>query len=149
MTDDEGERFLKPGVTVEYAPDMAEGSRWYRGVVSNVPTRCGSTLCVCLRDMEPAYGDETHRPGRTTVNAAAVAHIRIRMVNVMEIIKTYLEENHYDGLVEHNCACSCTIDDLVPCGELRGRCEPGHRVPCACGEGCDFDIAPGPRGWRP
>jgi len=60
-------------------------------------------------------------------------------MDVREIVKEYLEKNGYDGLF-HPGMCSCTSDDLFPCGEPYPWCEPGYKVPCACGEGCDFDI---------
>lgn len=63
-------------------------------------------------------------------------------MEVVDIVKEYLIKNKYDGLYscESGDLCCCTIDDLEPCGEMRGNCEAGHKVPCECGEGCDFHI---------
>lgn len=65
-------------------------------------------------------------------------------MDVKEIVEKYLRDNGYDGLVDPG-NCSCAIGDLAPCGECCMRCEPGHEVPCTCGEGCDYDMEPGPR----
>ena len=35
-------------------------------------------------------------------------------ITVKEIVKKYLKENGYDGLVGNECGCD--IDDLFPCG---------------------------------
>jgi len=64
------------------------------------------------------------------------------MVDVLEIVKRYLLDNGYDGLYYPG-ECSCDVDDLAPCGgDLNSvaDCRPGHRVPCQCGEGCEYDI---------
>lgn len=62
-------------------------------------------------------------------------------MNVREIIQAYLKANGFDGLVS-NGDCSCDIDDLFPCigGDWIAECEPGHEVPCDCGEH-DFHIS--------
>jgi len=55
-----------------------------------------------------------------------------------EIIKDYLIKNKFDGL---GCeACSCDIEDLMPCNEFYGDCKPGYKVSCDCGQGCEFHI---------
>lgn len=47
------------------------------------------------------------------------------IMNVINIVSTYLKENEYDGLF---CAgvCACKRDDLAPCGEIQGNCEAGY-----------------------
>ena len=56
-------------------------------------------------------------------------------MNCKQIIEAYLREHGFDGLC---CAgeCACLLDDLAPCCESFGQCEPGYRVPCPpeCGE---------------
>ena len=63
-------------------------------------------------------------------------------MTVIEIVKKYLEENGYEGLVHADGECGCELDDLAPCDEwfCQG-CEPGYKVKCECGEGCNFHIA--------
>lgn len=56
-------------------------------------------------------------------------------MNVKEIVIEYLEKNGYEGLFCEE--CSCEIDDLFPCGEFVGDCEPGHKVPCPGADICD------------
>ena len=64
----------------------------------------------------------------------------------LKVLRDGLKANGYDGLyVEDSCACK--LDDLAPCGEMNGDCEPGVFTdgPCAnCegGEPCDFHIGP-------
>lgn len=66
-----------------------------------------------------------------------------RRVSVSEILVDWLVDNGYDGLFNHDGDCGCSVRDIVPCGNLGVNCEAGHEVPCVCGNGCDFDIAPG------
>lgn len=68
-----------------------------------------------------------------------------------EIIRKYLIDNGYDGLFNDGFAeCACLVDDLFPCGELYGKCTPGYKVPCNCGEH-DYHIAkqPLPEPYKP
>ena len=58
------------------------------------------------------------------------------MKNVYEIVKEYLVENGYDGLVTDGCGCS--LDDLAPCmddgcGDFL-ECRPGYKVDDMTGE---------------
>lgn len=60
--------------------------------------------------------------------------------SVKEIMRQYLVEHKYDGLyLWGECACIC--DDLMPCGEYSGICEPGYIVDCDCGDH-DYHIGP-------
>jgi len=65
------------------------------------------------------------------------------------IIKAYLIEQGYDGLVSFDNECGCLLDDLMPCGgEHAMRCEPGYKVAgCSphCGLACDFHVIVGHR----
>jgi len=62
-----------------------------------------------------------------------------------DMVKHYLKDKGYDGLVHERGECSCILDFLMPCGgEYAMDCEAGHRIDgCTCGEGCDFHIIPG------
>lgn len=62
-------------------------------------------------------------------------------MNVQEIVIQYLRQNGFDGLYYPG-ECGCEINDLAPCGEMTGQCEPGVKKSCTCGEGCDWDIGP-------
>ena len=58
-------------------------------------------------------------------------------MNVLDIVKKYIEENKLDGLFYPDEDCACTIDDLAPGSCLvtcmvEG-CRPGRKVPCDCG----------------
>jgi len=57
-----------------------------------------------------------------------------------EIIKKYLQDHGYDGLVNTSDDCGCSVDDLGPCGCINVyECEPAYRKTCAeCGNtSCD------------
>lgn len=67
-----------------------------------------------------------------------------------EIIKNYLLDNGYDGLVaESFIGCGCEAEDLMPCDSYCGDCKPAHKVPCpgeeicAYGGGCSFHMQEG------
>ena len=47
-------------------------------------------------------------------------------MTVKEIIKEYLKTNGYGGL--YSGFCGCEMEDLFPCGEYCGQCEPGYKV---------------------
>lgn len=63
-------------------------------------------------------------------------------VTVVDIVREYLQQHGYDGLWNEYGECSCTPDDLVPCGESLSDCQPGYKVKCDCGGGCMFHIGP-------
>lgn len=46
------------------------------------------------------------------------------------IIADHLKKNRYDGLLQKE-GCSCTLDDLMPCGEGFSDCEPAYKVMCS------------------
>jgi hypothetical protein len=48
----------------------------------------------------------------------------MKVVNVVNIVKLYLESNGYDGLYSDECAC--LKDDLEPCGMMSSTCEAGY-----------------------
>ena len=72
-------------------------------------------------------------------------------VDVVDMARSHLEANGYDGLVgEDGCGCSLS-GDFVTCGDIRGDCVAGYRTEgcsddCGVGGGCDFHINPGKRG---
>ena len=50
-------------------------------------------------------------------------------MNVEEIIKEYLKENKYDGLVSVHLECECELGDIAPCGDMRLDCNAGYNAP--------------------
>lgn len=61
-------------------------------------------------------------------------------MNVSEIVVEYLNKNGFDGLVSGDGECSCLLEDLAPCDSMQECCEPGYKIPCACGERCGWHI---------
>lgn len=67
----------KPGTPVWYWPTL--GGRKYAGLIHSKPWQLGQgTWVVHLCSMEPAYGINAGRLGRTTVKAAALSHVDVR-----------------------------------------------------------------------
>lgn len=65
-------------------------------------------------------------------------------MTVREMVEKHLKDNGYDGLGGDG--CGCILADLIPCVDAPiEHCEAGHRVPCDCGEECNFHIVPGKR----
>ena len=63
-------------------------------------------------------------------------------MDVIAIVKDYLEENGFDGLVLPDEECGCVIDDLAPCLNDISQCRAGYKVPCDCGDNeCVFHIS--------
>lgn len=61
-------------------------------------------------------------------------------MNVKQIIRKYLIENNFDGLVNLG-ECGCEISDLAPCMcDSVLICEPAYKGKCVCGDGCGFDM---------
>jgi hypothetical protein len=54
-------------------------------------------------------------------------------MNIKEIIQKYLTDNGYDGLVEPNTECGCSIEDIC-LGEWCNDCEPAYAHKNAKGE---------------
>ena len=50
-------------------------------------------------------------------------------LKVSEIVTEYLKSHGYDGLYDSWGECGCELADLMPCGELHGDCESGHKLP--------------------
>lgn len=71
------------------------------------------------------------------------------MSTVHDIVKKYLTDNKFDGLVSNCGECSCTLDDLFPCGaEGVECCVAGHKTTCdsECEIHCGGDhITEGPK----
>lgn len=67
--------------------------------------------------------------------------MQARPNTVREILKAWLKEHGFDGILNADAPCGCSVDDLFPCDGPCDRCEPGYKVPCDCGEGHDWHIA--------
>ncbi len=66
---------------------------------------------------------------------------------VKAIVRKYLKENGYDGLyvdVFDGPTCSCTLDDLMPCGQPMDDCKAGVFVECR-GKNKDMEFCIGPK----
>lgn len=49
------------------------------------------------------------------------------IMKVIEIVKQYLENNGFDGLVRHEIECGCELSDLQPCDGDFSRCRPAYK----------------------
>lgn len=47
-------------------------------------------------------------------------------MKVAEIVRKYLEENNYDGLVQDG-DCGCCLKEFMPCGEMQDTCEAAYK----------------------
>lgn len=54
--------------------------------------------------------------------------------NVEDIVRWFLKNMGYDGLYNEIGVCACLVNDLAPCGEIQGTCQPGYLDDCHCGE---------------
>lgn len=58
-------------------------------------------------------------------------------MNCTEIIKEYLQQNRFDGLVNTDMECGCTTEDFAPCHESNfSDCEPAYKHKANCRQ-CD------------
>jgi hypothetical protein len=48
-------------------------------------------------------------------------------MKVIEIVRSHLIANGFDGLVCTDAECGCLCDDLAPCCSDMSQCEPGYR----------------------
>lgn len=54
-------------------------------------------------------------------------------MSVKSILKGWLTEHGYDGLVGQDMDCGCFVDDLFTCYSYPGKCAPSyHRECCDC-----------------
>jgi len=58
-------------------------------------------------------------------------------ITIKEIVENYLEGSDYDGLYCE--ACSCKLNDIMPCNGINPYCRPGHLLKCK-GEKCPYGI---------
>lgn len=64
---------------------------------------------------------------RSLNRPASDSNFTIRgIMNCEEIIAEWLKEKGFDGLYFPG-ECACLLNDLVPCGEYTGECEPGYK----------------------
>lgn len=78
-------------------------------------------------------------------------------IDVETIVKNYLVEHGYDGLVDPDHECACLVSDLAPCQRFHGysdtvvECIAGHlvtKLPGSCdvhGDRCTWHIVAGRR----
>ena len=60
-------------------------------------------------------------------------------MNCESIIKRYLIDYGYDGLINKNGGCGCTTDNLFPCMESFSMCEPAYKKLCKdCNKDCEY-----------
>lgn len=64
---------------------------------------------------------------------------------VSQIVKQWLQEHGYDGLVQEDGECACMVSCLAPCCELGKDCKAGvlgrcNAETCASGGGCKWHI---------
>lgn len=73
---------------------------------------------------------------------------KTRTENIMAIgmVRAWLKVNGYDGLYTEDCGCE--VDDLMPCGEFGGRCEPGYKASCPGEETCENAAYNEPCDWH-
>lgn len=64
-------------------------------------------------------------------------------MKTQEILKAWLKENNYDGLVNPDLECGCTLNDFIPCSEPGEDCEAGINRPDLCPKGSEFQIESG------
>ena len=50
--------------------------------------------------------------------------------NIAQMVATWLLQNSYDCLVNHEEGCACERTDLFPCEEPLPTCHPGYRIHC-------------------
>jgi len=63
-----------------------------------------------------------------------------KIVDVADIILSYLKENGYDGLYTTD-ECACSLDDFMPCGgEDVVKCMPGYKCTPEVSAEYDFYI---------
>ena len=58
-------------------------------------------------------------------------------MDATQIVATWLKDNGYDGLYSDDCGCE--INDLMPCGQFGGQCEPGYKCSCPGPKDCPAD----------
>lgn len=53
-------------------------------------------------------------------------------MTVLKIVKQWLEDNGYDGLMSPGGECSCLLSDLAHCCKDFSECRPSYRIECDC-----------------
>jgi len=56
-------------------------------------------------------------------------------MELIDIVKDWLEDNGFNGLFHDSGECACKIDDLMPCGGPCLECEAGYVVSATDDEG--------------
>ena len=45
-------------------------------------------------------------------------------MTVKDLLRDWLDDEHYVGLCNPELECGCGLDDLIPCGSNCGDCQP-------------------------
>jgi len=69
-------------------------------------------------------------------------------VELRAILKEYLEKNEYEGLVNVDLECGCSLEDLMPCDAPCVNCEAGHKERQEENAEFDWVIVPGKKDKR-
>ena len=62
---------------------------------------------------------------------------KVAVMDIGDIVKQYLEQNGFDGLVEQFGECGCEVSDLFPCGTPHESCRAAYKIPCPCPPGAN------------
>jgi hypothetical protein len=67
---------------------------------------------------------------------------------VKEVVRSFLEDNGYDGLFNSEFDCGCDLEELMPCEDYFSDCECGYKHPNPEITESDFLIMRNKREWR-
>ena len=68
-------------------------------------------------------------------------------MKTQEILKAWLKENNYDGLVYPELECGCMLSDFIPCTDPGENCEAGINRPDLCPHDSSFQVESGGEYW--
>jgi hypothetical protein len=68
-----------------------------------------------------------------------MSEIQDEIPDVLGIVREWLEDHGYDGLMNSEQGCCCLIDNLNACSEVFADCEPGKKCAHDPGVECDYD----------
>lgn len=64
------------------------------------------------------------------------------LIDIGDILKKWLKDNGFDGLVNLDVPCGCCVDDFAPCGDSVLDCYPAYQGAGGYSEeyACDVDF---------